>query len=86
MIIKGLTKERMQRLIRFTDLLNAKLITLGGEPLDLLEAHGEYQLQVDRHHGPWDDLVATIAGERTAISYSAVDWDGDNPPDEIDED
>ena len=84
--IKGLSKERMQRLERFTELLNARLISIGGEPIDVLSAHKYYQLQVDHHHGSWDDLVATIAAELTAISYDAVDWDGDNPPDEIDKD
>ena len=86
MIIKSLTTEQMQRLERFTELLNARLISIGGEPLDLLEAHKKYQLEVDHHHGPWDDLVATIAAEKTAISYDEVDWDGDYPPNEIDED
>ena len=84
--IKGMSQDRMHRLRRFTELLNARLIAIGGEPLDLLSAHDEYQQQIDCHQGNWGDLVATIAVERTSISYESVDWDGDNPPDEIESD
>ena len=43
MVIKGLSKERIQRLTRFIELLNARLVGMSEEPLDLLEAHKNYQ-------------------------------------------
>jgi hypothetical protein len=69
MRIKGLTAERMERLKRFTRSLNAELALMGGEPLDLLEAHEEYQGLIDDHEGTWADLVRRIAAERTKVSY-----------------
>jgi hypothetical protein len=67
--IKGFSSERMDRLKRFTRSLNAELALLGGEPLDLLEAHSEYQGVIDDHDGTWADLIRRLAAERTQVSY-----------------
>ena len=77
--IKGFSDARMERLKRFTRSLNAELALLGGEPLDVLEAHQEYQGVIDDHEGTWADLVRRLAAERTEVTY--VDDD-----DERDED
>jgi hypothetical protein len=39
--IKGLSAEQTDRLKRFTKSLNAELVLLGGESIDVLEAHEE---------------------------------------------
>ena len=67
--IKGFSDERMERLRRFTRSLNAELALVGGEPLDLLEAHAEYQGVIDDHEGTWVDLVRRLAAERTRVAY-----------------
>jgi hypothetical protein len=67
--IKGFSDERMERLKRFTRSLNAELALLGGEPLDVLEAHQEYQGAIDDHEGTWADLARRLAAERTRIAY-----------------
>jgi hypothetical protein len=69
MRIKGLTAERMERLRRFTRSLNAELALMGGEPLDVLEAHEECQGLIDGHEGTWADLVRRIAAEGARVSY-----------------
>lgn len=67
--IKGFSDERMERLKRFTRSLNAELALLGGEPLDVLEAHQEYQGAIDDHDGTWADLVRRLAAERTRVTF-----------------
>jgi hypothetical protein len=67
--IKGFSDERMERLKRFTRSLNAELALLGGEPLDVLEAHQDYQGVIDDHDGTWADLVRRLAAERTRVVW-----------------
>ena len=67
--IKGFSDERMERLKRFTRSLNAELTFRGGEPLDMLEAHQEYQGLIDDHEGTWADLARRLAAERTKVAY-----------------
>jgi hypothetical protein len=67
--IKGFSDERMERLKRFTRSLNAELALVGGEPLDVLEAHQEYQGLIDDHEGTWADLARRLAAERTRVTY-----------------
>jgi len=67
--IKGFSDERMERLKRFTRSLNAELSFRGGEPLDMLEAHQEYQGLIDDHEGTWADLARRLAAERTKVTY-----------------
>ena len=67
--IKGFSDERMERLKRFTRSLNAELALLGGEALDLLETHQEYQGVIDEHEGTLADLVRRLAAERTRVTY-----------------
>ena len=67
--IKGFSDERMERLRRFTRSLNAELALVGGEPLDMLEAHADYQGVIDNHEGTWADLVRRLAAERTRVAY-----------------
>ena len=67
--IKGFSDERMERLKRFTRSLNAELTFRGGEPLDMLEAHQEYQGLIDDHEGTWADLARRLAAERTKVTY-----------------
>lgn len=77
--IKGFSDERMERLRRFTRSLNSELALLGGEPLDMLEAHADYQGVIDDHEGTWADLVRRLAVERTRVAYV----EGDDTDDEI---
>ena len=67
--IKGFSDERMERLKRFTRSLNAELTFRGGESLDVLEAHQEYQGLIDDHEGTWADLARRLAAERTKVTY-----------------
>ena len=83
--IKGLSPEQMDRLKRFTRSLNGELALLGAEPVDLLEAHAEYQGQIDAHEGTWADLVRRIAAERTSVRYVEEDEEEDEALDEIEE-
>jgi hypothetical protein len=88
--IKGLSHDGMERLKRFTRALNAELALLGAEPIDLLEAHAEYQARIDDHEGTWADLVRKIAAERTAERYVEEDEETDEmleafDPDELDQ-
>ena len=76
--IKGFSDERMERLRRFTRSLNAELAMLGGEPLDVLEAHQDYQAAIDDHEGTWADLVRRLAAERTKVAYFEDDEDRDD--------
>ena len=76
--IKGYSDDRMERLKRFTRSLNAELALVGGEPLDVLEAHQDYQGVIDDHEGTWADLVRRLAAERTRIVYA----EGDEAADE----
>jgi hypothetical protein len=76
--IKGYSDDRMERLKRFTRSLNAELTLLGGEPLDVLEAHQDYQGVIDDHEGTWADLVRRLAIERTKIVYAEEDEPGDD--------
>jgi hypothetical protein len=78
--IKGFSDERMARLKRFTRSLNAELALLGGEPLDMLEAHQEYQGAIDDHDGTWADLARRLAAERTRVAYVEPDEAGDEDP------
>ena len=77
--IKGFSDARMERLRRFTRALNAELALLGAEPLDVIEAHTDYQGLIDDHEGTWADLVRRLAAERTRVAYAdaveAVDED-----------
>ncbi len=75
--IKGYSDDRMERLKRFTRSLNAELALLGGEPLDMLEAHQDYQGVIDDHEGTWADLVRRLAAERTKIVYAEEDEEND---------
>jgi hypothetical protein len=75
--IKGFSDERMERLKRFTRSLNAELALLGGEPLDVLEAHQEYQGVIDDHDGTWADLARRLAAERTQVTYLEDDDERD---------
>jgi len=81
--IKGLSPEGMERLKRFTRALNAELARLGGEPIDLIDAHREYQARIDDHEGVRADLISKLAAERTQKPY--VEDDGDGPGDDYDE-
>jgi hypothetical protein len=54
---------------RFSRSLNAELALLGGEPLDVLEAHQDYQGVIDDHDGTWADLARRLAAERTQVAY-----------------
>ena len=83
--IKGLSHEGMERLKRFTRSLNAELSLLGAEPVDMLEAHDEYQGRIDEHEGTWADLVRRIAAERTSVRYVEEDEEIDEPLDELEE-
>ena len=83
MRIKGLSPDRMERLKRFTRSLNAELALLGGEPIDVLEAHEEYQGRIDEHEGTWADLVRKIAAERTSERYVEEDEEGDDSMDAL---
>ena len=76
--IKGFSDERMDRLKRFTRSLNAELALLGGEPLDVIEAHQEYQGVIDDHAGTWADLIRRLAAERTREVYVEDDEDRDD--------
>jgi hypothetical protein len=76
--IKGFSDNRMERLKRFTRSLNAELALLGGEPLDMLEVHQEYQGAIDEHAGTWADLVRRLAAERTRIPYIDPDEANDD--------
>ena len=76
--IKGFSNDRMERLKRFTRSFNAELALLGGEPLDLLEVHQEYQGVIDEHEGTWADLVRRLAAERTRVSYVDPDEASDD--------
>lgn len=67
--IKGFSDERMERLKRFTRSLNAELAFVGGEPLDVIEAHQEYQGAIDEHDCTWAELARRLAAERTRIAY-----------------
>ncbi len=75
--IKGYSDDRMERLKQFTRSLNAELALLGGEPLDMLEAHQDYQGVIDDHEGTWADLVRRLAAERTKIVYAEEDEEND---------
>ena len=81
--IKGLSAEQTERLKRFTKSLNAELALLGGEPIDVLEAHEEYQGLIDDHEGTWADLVRKIAAERTSERYVEEDEEGDDSVDAL---
>ena len=76
--IKGYSDERMERLKKFTRSLNAELALLGGEPLDMLEAHEEYQGVIDDHDGTWADLARRLAAERTRVTYVEDDEERDD--------
>jgi hypothetical protein len=83
--IKGLSPERMDRLKRFTRSLNHELALLGAEPVDVLEAHAEYQGRIDSHEGTWAEFVRRIAAERTAVRYVEEGEEEDEALDEIEE-
>ncbi len=83
--IKGLSAEQMDRLKRFTRSLNAELALMGAEPIDVLEAHAEYQGRIDAHEGTWADLVRRIAAERTSVRYVEDGEEGDEALEELDE-
>jgi len=83
--IKGLSHDAMARLKRFTRSLNAELALLGDEPLDLIEAHQQYQGLIDGHHGTLADLVRKIAAERTAAPYVEEGEGEDEPLDELEQ-
>ncbi len=76
--IKGFSDERMDRLRRFTRSLNAELALVGGEPLDVLETHQDYQAAIDDHEGTWADLVRRLAAERTKVVYFEDDEERDD--------
>jgi hypothetical protein len=84
--IKGFSDERMERLRRFTRSLNAELHFLGGEPLDVLEAHAEYQGLIDDHEGTWAALVRRLAAERTRSPLPADDGGFDEDPEPFEDD
>jgi hypothetical protein len=83
--IKGFSDARMDRLKRFTRSLNAELALLGGEPLDVIEAHAEYQGVIDDHEGTWAALIRRLAAERTREPY-VEDDDGVEDDPELFED
>lgn len=83
--IKGYSDDRMERLKQFTRSLNAELALLGGEPLDVLETHQEYQGVIDDHEGTWADLIRRLAAERTKIVYAEEDEAGDDVADAFEE-
>ena len=85
MRIKGLSHDGMERLKRFTRSLNAELILLGGEAIDVLEAHEEYQGLIDDHEGTWADLFRKIAAERTSERYAEEDEDGEELLNELEQ-
>ncbi len=76
--IKGFSDARMERLKKFTRSLNAELALVGGEPLDMLEAHEEYQGVIDDHDGTWADLARRLAAERTRVTYVEDDEERDD--------
>ena len=76
--IKGFSDARMERLKKFTRSLNAELALVGGEPLDMLEAHEEYQGVIDDHEGTWADLARRLAAERTRVVYVEDDEERDD--------
>ncbi len=80
--IKGFSEAQMERLRRFTRALNVELHFLGGEKLDVLEAHAEYQGLIDDHEGTWAALVRRLAAERTRAPLAADDggFDEDAEP------
>lgn len=84
MRIKGLSPDQKERLKRFTRSLNAELALLGTEPIDLLEAHEEYQGRIDDHEGTWADLVRKIAAERTSERYVEEDEEDEEGDDSVD--
>ena len=84
MRIKGLSPEGMERLRRFTKLLNAELALAGGEPLDVLEAHEAYQGLIDDHEGTWRGLARRIAAERT-FERSADDEESEESLDALED-
>jgi hypothetical protein len=84
--IKGFSDERMDRLKKFTRSLNAELTLLGGEALDVLEAHQEYQGVIDDHEGTWADLARRLAAERTKVVYVEEDEERDEGLDGFEED
>ena len=81
--VKGLSPDRMERLKRFTRSLNAELALLGGEPIDVIEGHEQYQGLIDDHEGTWADLVRKIAAERTSERYVEEADEGDEILDEF---
>jgi hypothetical protein len=85
MRIKGLSHDEMERLKRFTRSLNAELTLLGGESIDVLEAHVEYQGRIDDHEGTLANLIRKIAAERTSERYVEEDEGDDEPLDELEE-
>jgi hypothetical protein len=84
--IKGLSHDGMERLKRFTRALNAELVLMGGEPIDVLEAHEEYLGRIDDHEGTWADLVRKIAAERTSQRYVEEDEETDETPEAFEPD
>jgi hypothetical protein len=84
--IKNFSDERMERLKRFTRSLNAELALLGGEPLDMLEAHEEYQGLIDDPQGTWADLARRLAVERTKVTYVEEDEERGGDLDGFEED
>ena len=83
--IKGFSDARMERLRKFTRSLNAELALLGGESLDVLEAHEEYQGVIDDHEGTWADLARRLAVERTRVAYVDEDEAGDEDTEAFEE-
>ena len=75
----------MERLRRFTRALNAELALLGAEPLDVIEAHTDYQGLIDDHEGTWADLVRRLAAERTRVAYADADEAVDEDPEPFEE-
>ncbi len=86
MRIKGLSQDAMERLKRFTRSLNTELALLGGELIDVLEAHGEYQGLIDGNQGTLADLVRKIAADRTSMRYVEEDEGEDEPMEELERD
>ena len=78
--IKSFSDQKMERLKRFTRSLNAELALVGGEPLDMLEAHQEYQGLIDDHEGTWADLARRLAAERTQVTYFEDEEERDEDP------
>jgi hypothetical protein len=85
MYVKGRSAEQTDRLKRFTKSLNAELVLFGGESIDVLEAHEEYQGLIDDHEGTLADLVRTIAAERTSERYVEEEEEEDDPLDELEQ-